>query len=423
MFRSAFCLLALCWAGVGWCAEPLRVPLQTQAQAHLLGWKPYERHLEFEEEPPPGEWTLPEFNGSRPLFARIELADGPRLLALDHSSDQAKVHDRLICIAGGGQPAAPVAGEIQSQRFFLHVEFPIRFQVAQGPQSEEFQCNLSLMKFGDDEEHYYATISPAQHLAGEWTQADRSWTVKVGDGDFNGLLGEPCEGFDCTDDDPHALLEPHGDRLLLAPGGRGVHDVPLGRWLLIEGQLHKLAIERDGTSRTMVLTPVEESSLVAFELGEGFQQVALLGEEGQGVLAMVRPPAQPKIPAGRWRLLEYAVSRVDGRGRPWILAAEASRAGAPFKVGVAEPVPPIAEAFTPMAVIEFVNKDQQGKIEAVELGYQLVGNQGEVVSTVKQRGGGLGAILGGGWSDPPTPSYRIVTADGELVSQGQFEYG
>jgi hypothetical protein len=160
----------------------------------------------------------------------------------------------------------------------------------------------------------------------------------------------------------------------------------------------------------------------------GFETLTLRTDTGapKGVM-MYRPAQTVPLPFGAYRLVQYDLLRKDGQGDTWTLNAKVSKECRPVVVAVGQETSmAYGEPISPIVTV------RDGKIRrsffwgsSAKLDLAIQGAGHEEVTNISHVSGSnttlpLSARNGRG---PQEPRYKVTKPDGEVVSQGTFEYG
>jgi hypothetical protein len=193
----------------------------------------------------------------------------------------------------------------------------------------------------------------------------------------------------------------------------------LGEWLVIGDMLYRLSIYADLSRIT--LTPVTEN-LGLVDLGIEPELMSLYTEDEEHSVMMYRPDQNVKVPRGMYRLLYYKEHRKDPQGDRWRLRARGTNESPFLAVGPGGPVSlSVGEPYTPFVTA----RERAGN--SISLSFRVEGRGKELLYDLSHFEGDRTEIAlsetRGAVHRPKEPTYRIVKADGEIVTQGNFEYG
>jgi hypothetical protein len=253
------------------------------------------------------------------------------------------------------------------------------------------------------------------------------------------------------------LFPEQGDMLLIDPSSSGPgfdspYDITAGKYrhyvsklVNIDDRFYDLKISPAGDKLTLELSSIPLGSVT--NPNDHFRAV-IYGD--QGFLKISGDKGGPvPVPEGEWKLLQYTLdmtavkqpsepaekkesaktgslletlsktmesmlagsARPGSRRGPSSVTAQGTADYKAVKVGKGETVAlPFGPPYKPVVKTEYFQEAGQGK--QLSLGMSLFGSAGEVCTNL---------IVDGG--QPPKPKFTITNAKGEVVQQGNFEYG
>ncbi len=201
--------------------------------------------------------------------------------------------------------------------------------------------------------------------------------------------------------DDASLIYRFSDRLQVGTGeGARLHVV--GKHIAIDGKLYRLNVGRDGAWVQFI--PATDVPLATVRLPKGMEELVLFGENGTFYL---QPrDGQAQLPAGKYRVRSWKLSRRDESGSRWELTASLrdDRDVLDLPAGK-ETRPDLAE---PLLATLSARKAGAG---AYSLSHALMGRMGEDI------------LLTRDGERPAPPQVRIASADGSYDQKFSFEYG
>lgn len=187
--------------------------------------------------------------------------------------------------------------------------------------------------------------------------------------------------------------------------------------------LYKVAMDTPNTKLT--LTPADVAR-VPLKIPKEVQRLEMIAADNSASVAFLAPGTVVKIPAGSYKMTSYLLSRTEPVGDVWKLAARATGKTPACAVDGSESAAmAFGEPFSAMLEDQHLQKLNMG---GQEPGYQMqmivAGVAQEQVAMVQHTGDKTKIPLSErNPSSPKEPTYKIVTADGEKLAEGQFEYG
>lgn len=417
----------------------------------------YVRHTEEDRQQPHGQQSpalclekpddaraLPVARSRQPAYGFVKLADGRRLVMLDRTRPDDEMFTRVHFDANHNgdltdDPILEGPARVSERRGRRHgyVQFPIvdasvrlngtvlpfrfRFYVT-GTRLHEV-AGADLTQHGLDK-HFHLGLEVACHYSGKLQLDGRTYRFALADRNGNGRFTDRCRIVEREFEAGMTSLHPDGDALYVTEADDMTpHDAQvLGSFLLLRDRLFTVRI--DEAMRSMVLAPVTDN-LAPLGLAREARHVLLEGESDGRGLVMVQPGTNAMVPKGAYRLVGYQVRCRDAAGDLWQAGAVATPrspyvpAGAPNAVlRFGEPYAPVVRVL-PSAIQRWQNGDDLD-LELVVTGAgderlvditRLAGSQSKIVMSSREP------------VRPKEPSYRILKTDGEIVAQGDFEYG
>ncbi|MBI4881198.1 MAG: hypothetical protein HY812_16305 [Planctomycetes bacterium] len=389
---------------------------------------------------PGGDWKLPELTGARPLYATLTLGETDFLVVLDRVAEKDGFYNRIRFDRNdnGDLTDDPVLlgdlapfGDIK--QYYVSFDDEVSVEYRLGGTVLPYRLGFSLQGqdqeegAGDDAPRFiYFGVAAACHYAASFTLDGASYQVMLGDGDCNGAFSNTAridENMHLSADQP---IYAQGDSLYLTAEkkfSRG-DDFLLGDLLVLGESIFTVKV--DTAARTLTLAPAQ-GDLVPLKLSQAPERLLLL-ERSFAHCVMMHRPAIARIPAGDWRLLSYALLRTGKEGDLWRLEAAGSGA-TPFVSAApgAEALLEFGEPYLPLAQVSewsLQNMQENGATEA-SLAFNVQGRVQEFLTDLRRLAGDKSSIaLSRSSTDRPAePTYTIVTASGENVAEGTFEYG
>ncbi|MBX7256246.1 MAG: hypothetical protein K1Y02_07775 [Candidatus Hydrogenedentes bacterium] len=436
-----FSILVFLFA-VGANAAPIEAPLQFKAYKDgidsLLSWSPSQ--VVLSKQPPAGEWKLPSLKSSVPAFALLKLADTEFLIVLDNKSPKDPFYTRLYFDANANRdltddPEVATAGDYSwwfgsarlSTTSAVNVTFPVNGQLVPYAFSIHVSCGFSgfstSLKQNGNWERLSFYVQPSCLLAGEFDYAGEHYLVSLCDQNCNGRFDDPAARPQNGVADYYFNS---GDAMFITTGRQVEYgdEVGMGGYLGIKDTLFQVQVDR--VANKMTLIPVTES-LGKLNLPQGVVRLVLARTDTKSAVTVIDSGPSIALPAGEYRVYSYSVARKDASGKYWRLEARGSAKGIASRVVEGKETTLVAcDPFQPRMKLAYYREpgflDWEG---SASFDFQLRGAAGEEV---------VGLYCGGKtptdplsslqWTRPPkSPTYKIMTSDGQIVAQGQFEYG
>jgi hypothetical protein len=337
---------------------------------------------------PPGI-PLPKLN-ARPWFARWETPMDPtggRWLCLDRTR-RSGPYDRLyLDTTGNGRldDKTPIKGRPDSFSASFPAT-PVVFKGEDGPITYHL-----LFRF------YQYEKSPAQLLASSagWYEGLLNFDgvkkrLQLVDGNVNGTF---------NDQDPNPY---NSDRVRVEGDKAGERF--LGRMLEVDGKFFRIEAARDGAFVKLQKVPPGGIALGPVRVPETIAEFAAFGENGH----FVRKPANGEftLPTGKYRMVQWIISRQDAKGAPWTLSAYNFPDTANFEVVTGKTA--VLEIGEP---VQAVLETQDASNRMVNFNLNFVGRQKEKVQILRDG------------QRPRGPKIMLANAAGTLCYTNTFEFG
>jgi len=432
--------------------------LMTTAAAALEAPLTYERHpdnpktfrpighamFQILDEPPEGEWKLPEFTGPLPLYIIANLGDKQHLLVFDCEKKEDDFYNRFYfdADADGDITDDPVIeGTVDEQgrdRYSLEsasMDVTITVDGKETPYSfKMYLSGGSLPKLLNTRNatknlsnRFYGYFTSNCSYSCELSIDGSSYRLLFSDSNVNGRFDDgieqpPEQGFPGR----QRLYFPHDGVYISDAGGTinnedsQVHpDI-----LIIKDRVFEA--HPDFTGGSITLTEMK-NGLVPLKLGMGAERLSLASADYSSTISVFKPGGSIMVPPGDYRLLVYQALKKDEQGDLWRVSAAASNESKIISAGNSGGALDFGEPYLPSIEIpELLRKTGSGTPSRVSLNLIVEGANGEIIFDV-------GRIEGTGTkiplskyppgNMPKEPTYRVVKSDGEIVAKGNFEYG
>jgi hypothetical protein len=403
--------------------------------------------------PPAGDWKLPKFQSDRPLYGELNLGDGSQLFVLDKAKADDPFYNRLYVDQNGNRDLTddkPLAAGEQPNGLpqnygyatFPSVDltyrlgkdaYPYRFMLRL--QASQLQ-RLSQVPWTDQnlQGMIYAIRTTQCGYEADLDLDGRRLHVVLVDNNCDGRLGAKIAKPTAANRSSMASLlsSQTPDNLFIGEEGQkfAYYDQQtLAETLVVGDKTYRVKADLPG--KKLTLTPITEN-LGVLKLPGEFERLTL-SSNGQAV-SLYKPASQISLPLGSYRMAGYTLTRKDDQGDLWQLVASGSGSttlpsvtiGAqPAELKAGEPIVMQVEASLSGGGSGLLGALLGGGSSNAALRLVLQGQGGETISDVSRVSGNKTQIPLNPPSGPrpKAPSYKVVTAQGELVTQGNFEYG
>jgi len=393
---------------------------------------------------PAGEWKLPELNSKQPIYAFAELGEKKCLLVLDRQKADDFFYNRLYFDSNGNGDLTDdtvIDGTFTVENDeFCRAQFPgidTTVDLAGKSLPYSFRMDVFYFYFGDEgkpdtelrqehiQQNFNLVVVANCSYVGEFDLDGQRYRVVLGDGNTNGRFDDRLSVTHAQIASYRAVL-PVGDEFYVTAGEEiSVYAAqPFGDMLVVAGQLLEVAV--DIAESKMILTPVTEG-LAPLTLAMATERITMYTEDGSRCVMMYRPGTEVMIPQGTYQFLNYTVRRKDEQGDEWLLVAQATTDSPSVTVGGGgDAVLKCGEPYVPTADVPEWSRQavREGQTQ-VPLMFTVIGAGREVLAELTRLSGTRTriALSQGNRNRPKEPTYIIARADGEIVTQGSFEYG
>ncbi len=390
-------------------------------------------------EPPSGEWKLPRLVSEHPLYALVKIGDKERLCVFDRQKANDSFYNRFYFDSNHNRdltddPFVDGLIEFRNDNRFCIVNFPAvdtRIEVdgkslpfSFRPTAQAYMLE-QLAKQGYTEETIDRTINLFLRsncsYTGEFQLKGQKYRVVLGDSNCSGRFDEKFARMEIKFEG-RIRIYAQGDSFILTTSDKiDYYDSQVCSDLLqLNDQLYEVRINT--SEGKMNLIPVTKD-LVPLQLAMKPERIQLYTEEGKNCLMMFQPSEKIMVPAGKYRLYDYQVFKKDDQGDLWRLRAAATTESPYVTVdGSSDSLVEFGEPFVP--IVDVVTR---GGASRAYLSFNVEGKGREFLTDLSHIAGTLTAIPLSEEEDlghrPKEPTYKIVKADGEVVTQGSFEYG
>lgn len=394
-------------------------------------------------EAPPGDWNLPELVSDQPVYALVKMGDEDRLMILDRKNKDDAQYSRIYFDANGNGNLTddpPVDKSKKNDRSYLTAFDDIVTNVTIDGKALAFRFTPQIYNaYSRRRRVRGADTQPSQEVQNIQLRLETAcawvgrieldgvaYRVALKDAGVNGRFSDRFDRIKYWDKGRRKMGWPGGDRFYMTTNKK-LHftdEYVLGDYLCVGERLFRVDIRL--AESKMVLTPVTEGT-TPVKLSMSPRRLSLHTEDKAHCLMAVNPGERIRIPQGRWRLLHYDLEQTDKWGDKWFIAGNASDRTPVFEVTGDRTVKlAFGEPF--VSYVDFSQRDveQVGKGSSnIQLQFMIRGAAEEFVQQLERKSGKKTKIAMSSKNNslPKEPKYRIVKDDGELVEQGQFEYG
>ncbi len=433
-----FALAVCCRAGLLWAID---VPLeQKEATAESAAWMAGSgENVWLESEKPKGKWTLPEFVMDPPLYGLLGLGGERCLVVLDKEKENDKVPSVLRIDLNGNADLTddPVLKPDKvDEGSMTEFTYPVAAFTVKGDDGErtvKFRPSGSYMKtplalrligglMGVSTSFAYVDFESTSYLQGDFECAGKQYRVRAVDQDGDGTIG----GLAGLSDSSIKRGEPHynGDKFYLSEGeGEGnasLAGLPVAPWLAVGEHLFQSEIVKDGM--VLRLTPQEEGVATVANKAT-FLGMTLYHQSRKEMVGVYGAGDVLRLPEGDFELVGYTLRKKDEHGNTWEAEGTGKWGKTVFTASAEEPGEiSFGEPFVARVVLERVRKGWFGGTSAI-LSYEMTGNGGALIDGVDKVATAEGKEARSTYTRPKAPAYKVIAPDGEVVTQGRFEYG
>ncbi|MFC2141764.1 hypothetical protein ACFLR7_02380 [Acidobacteriota bacterium] len=372
------------------------------------------------------ELKLPEFVDERPLYSQTIFGDKQLLMVFDREKPGDYYYNLLYLDKNNNHDLTDdtvyrgVKVDSQNERV-ITIEFPaIEIDIDINGETFPYCFKPSVVRAIITGGRPNVAMRPYCYYLGEFQYQGRKYYVALGDQTYNGRFDDiykvrPNRGA------IGGGIVARGDKFFISNSSDfdNYDSLGLGKWLVIGDELFEVNV--DMSERILSLTPVEEN-LASLSLSAKPERLSLYNKETDDFIMLYQPKDKVLLNPGWYCLYSYEMFKNDQGGDLWRLNAngsshtpfiEADEEGGILRLG--EPYTPKVEVKrdnrTTRVILTFITKGLGGEIvqELVRVEGTSTNIELSTVDRYSQR--------------PKEPSYKITKADGEIVAQGNFEYG
>jgi hypothetical protein len=368
--------------------------LATTALAQTEQWLQYHvsrdgqgyRWLELTTNAPAGV-ALPKLN-AQPYFARWTTPldpQGARWICFDRTRKSGPANRLIIDRNGDGrlEDETPVDASQVDQYSASFEPARLVFKGEDGPLI--YHLVLRFMRYGAEDTRVLA--SSGGYYDGKVDLGGKKRLVRLVDGNANGTFNDLARD---PEDCDHVVVE--GDK-----AGQRL----LGQMLEVDDQLYALEAARDGAF--LKVQPAKDVARGQVRVQDTLSEFTAVGSPGH----FIRKPAQGEftLPAGKYRIHGWTISRTDNKGADWRLSGSGFSDFGSFEVAANQPV--TLDVGEPVLAALTATENKGGATFSL----RLKGRMGESVNILK------------GVQRPRAPQLNLASTGSGFRSTNTFEYG
>lgn len=335
---------------------------------------------------PPAGVALPALSAPS-YFVRWETPLDPaggRWICLDRKR-KAGLCDRLYIDSNGNgrlDDETPVEARERDEYSSTFPPVKVVLKGEDGPVTYHLVCRF--MEFRGPAP--YLQLEPGGYYEGTVLFDGKKKRIELHDGNVNGVFNDLC------------LTGNEGDRIQV--DGEMWPEHYLGRYVEVGKKLYEIEVARDGAF--VKVKPAANVAVGTVRVPAGLTELTALGENGH----FMRSPTNGELtlPAGKYHVNSWTVSRPDDKGVMWQLQGAYPEK---FDFEVTADKPALVEAGEPISAR--LSATETSTRVAFDL--QLSGAHRERVQMMQ------------GSSRPKPPQLIVRSADGSYASTNAFEYG
>jgi hypothetical protein len=260
---------------------------------------------------------------------------------------------------------------------------------------------------------------------GRFTLGGREYLICLEDRNANGVFYEEFTPPRRSDLKERTAIPHRGDTLYLTTGDRfGSYDARIcAGWFLLGDGIYQVSV--DFRRNVMILNPLSQR-VYPLELPDDPLWLTLY-REGGPALIMDHPGREIRVPRGGYYLLNYVLHREDEQGDLWRASCKGTKESPCTTVGPGRnAIVEFGEPYRPVADVAEAHRmnPKQGK-KKVPLRLLVIGSGEEIMDDLQHIRGDKTEIVRSKKRKqrPKEATYRILKETGDVVAQGEFEYG
>ncbi len=408
---------------------------------NIQGYRPYgTARPGLKKKQPPGEWKLPSFTCAQPVFCAMEFGETEVLFALDDKAGTG-FYDTLYFDADGNRDLTDdevlKSGSVSASpsSSYRNAYFPvINTAVKRGGREVPYSFRPRIYCYmrnrekpvWDSENWQNLSFYLRVHCAykGILRHEGKSYTIFLGDRNVNGRFDDVLN--DTGSRYSSGALSVTGDNLYISDSENvsSYDRFVLGDMILVGRTLFTVSV-KTGESRvelTPVKTPLKKLALAAKP-----ERLTLYTKDKKHCIMMYRPEKTVSLPPGDYRFFQYEFLTDKKKDDIWRLQATATNETPFVTVGDKAAELAFGEPFVPGVMIPEYSLAQfkQQSEGSLRLSLKITGAGNGVVTYLSRIGGTKTTIEMSKKSTryPKEPHYAVIDGKGEIVGEGDFDYG
>ena len=431
-------LLILIYMGIALSAT-IEIPLTYSDPAKSADRTPFSatKPLEIFTTQPEGNWKLPKFNCSLPLFTMVTLGETKRLVAFDYKSANDKFYTLMYYdenANGDLTDDTPVDGNYQNVWSSHRTSFPANYSkttwyTLDGVKQEcslYFTCQASELyriDLANEVPGPRCSMTTGSYYSGIFQLHEKTHNICLVDRNLNGYFGDTLSTTSVT---PSGQIFGDGDGFYISDKSKIEYydGIKIPDYLVLDDTIYEMKINLP--ARKVILTPYIGET-IPVTLNMRAEHLNMLDVDSMKSVGMYRPALQIPVPAGTYQVYEYQLLTEDKKGSLWQIVARGTK-DTPLQILSAQGKrsllfgePFIVSARIPDYSLETFN--QRGGILNVNLFFS--GAVHEAITVLSRKAGAASEILLSNSikSRPKEASYKIIKSTGESVASGTMKYG
>jgi hypothetical protein len=371
--------------------------IATTASAQKEQWLQYHtsrdgrgfRHLELTTNAP-ADVALPKFN-AQPYFAKwtTPMEPKPRWICFDRTRKSGPYDLVYIDSKGDGRldDKTPTKASRIDQFYSFFDSVRLVFKGEDGPIT--YHLGFQFMKYESGSSHSVNLYARSDgYYEGQVDLGNgKKKRIELVDsnvnGTFNDLAADP-GGCDCV-----------------AVEGDKTSERYLGKLLEIGEDIYRIEVARDGAF--VKLQKATDLTFGTVRVPESITEFVAFGENGHFVRKSAK--GEFKLPAGKYQIHEWTITRKDSRGSTWTMAGSDFPEAAKFTAAESKPV--TLDIGEPVRAV----MSQDNGISQVAFDLSFKGKLNETISIRK------------GEQNPPAPKLTLASQDRTFCVTNTFEFG
>ena len=391
---------------------------------------------------PGDDYKLPKFNSDKPFFGHVKLEQSEFYIALDVNNAVDNKYTRMFFDFNNNKDLTDdliIEGKENKQGnlslggmyFVEFLPFDLQIKDENGNLS---QYSIKPSVYGQSKSIFNSsnTANVSFRVSGAYSGTFKlgksKYNIKFSDNDGNGKFDDKAQFENTPGYFGNSAVFPRGDIVYISDGRKlDYYDGQyLGDLLLIGDKIFDFKVDIAG--KKMILTEIKKG-LSKLKLSCKPEFLSLYTADGTHFIMAYKPSGNEiKVPGGIYKLMGYELLRKDEQGDLWSVNAVSTKNTHIVSVKPDTVVTlKFGEPFTPKVFLPILNYRTSANNQNTPMAFNIEGIGKEVIINMSRREGTATKIplskKQGCGNRPQEPSYMIIKPDGELVSQGTFEYG